>query len=116
MDVNEVKKLAGIPIVEETKEAIRGTNCSTCKYGTSKVKDVKPENLDAQGGTIPENEEQKKRAADADLITLPGKLIPKKKVWCGHKDVDQWVTEHMCCAFWDAPGTLRSYGEQKIGK
>lgn len=116
MDITEAKKLAGLPLTEQKDDVVRGTNCSTCRFGTNKIKEVSADELDKQGGAIPENDEQKERAANADLITLPGKFIPKVKKLCGHKDVDQWVTEHMCCAYWDAPGTYRSYGKQKIGK
>lgn len=93
-----------------------GTNCTNCKHTKgSPTEDVKASDLNEQGGTIPENAEQLKLAEKSDLITMPGKDFPKVKAMCTHPKVKQWVNSRMCCAFWDAPGTLRAYGKQSIG-
>jgi len=74
---------------------------------------------------IYENEEDKPsrldRAKAADLVTLPEnvegtncancKFIDLKEKMCKHPQVDQKVSERMCCALWDAEGTIREWEE-----
>ena len=105
-------------ILEEKTEVVEGTNCANCKFTKgSKSTSVEKEELNAQGGLKITNAGDLKKAKEADLVTLPGKgKMPTVKVWCKHKDVDQWVTPRMCCAFWDAPGVLRDFGEKEVGK
>jgi hypothetical protein len=86
----------------EDGEKIVGTNCFNCKY-IEKTETVNPNELNNNGGIDPKNEDEMKRAKEADLITLPGgdKTDSKNKGLCGHPKVKMYVTARMCCAFWD---------------
>ena len=63
------------------------------------------------------------RAKNADLVTLPEgiegtncancKFVDLKNKYCTHKDVDQKVSERMCCALWDAEGTKREWEKEE---
>jgi hypothetical protein len=81
---------------------IVGTNCYNCKY-IEKTEMVNLSDLNKEGGINPKNEDEMKRAKEADLITLPGgdKSDSKNKALCGHPQVKMYVTSRMCCAFWD---------------
>lgn len=118
MNTNRLRYLAGV-ITEEKEEVMKGTNCANCQYTdgdeAERIEDAKKE-LNEQGGTAPQDAEQMKMAKDGDLITMPGKGTPTHKVMCVHPKIKQYVTERMCCAYWDAPGTLRAYGKQSLGK
>lgn len=106
-----------VVLLVEAEQPMKGTNCGNCKFTKgSKSEDAKPDDLNKQGGTKPENDAQMKLAEKGDLITMPGKHSPKVKVWCKHTKIKQWVTEAMCCGYWDAPGTLRAYGKQELGQ
>ncbi len=71
-----------------------------------------PEKKNDQGGFDPAPD-QVKKFKKIDLITLPVegtncgnclfmKSSAQKGVgFCTHKDVQEWVTSHMCCVFWD---------------
>lgn len=117
MELERLKQLAGVNEAEQ--ETMKGTNCSNCKFTRGqdaiKVEDSSKE-LNEQGGSKPENDEQMATAKQGDLITMPGKKMATHKVMCAHPKMKQYVTERMCCAYWDAPGTLRAYGKQAIGK
>jgi len=115
MDINWLRKTAGM--LTEKEEAMVGTNCSNCMYTKdSKSEKVTEKDLNKQGGCDPDNEKDLKAAKEGDVITMPGKGTPEVKVMCKHPKIAQWVTERMCCAFWDSPGTHRAYGKQAIGK
>lgn len=106
-----------VKLLVEADQPIKGTNCSNCKFTKDqKSQDVTADDLNEQGGTIPENDKQLEAAKQGDLITMPGDHTPKVKVMCSHTKIKQFVTQAMCCAYWDAPGTLRAYGKQAIGK
>lgn len=59
------------------------------------------------------------RAEHADLITLPEnitgtncsncKFVDLKTKMCNHPEVNQKVSERMCCKYWDAEGTKREW-------
>lgn len=68
------------------------------------------------------------RAKNADLLTLPKKVEgtncanckfvkvldeDKGSGFCTHKEVLLPVTKHMCCKFWDADGSSRSWKNEK---
>lgn len=63
--------------------------------------------------------EELERAKETDLITLPEsvkgtncgncKFMDVDKNWCDNKKVNQKVTDRMCCALWDAPGSKRPW-------
>lgn len=88
---------------------VEGTNCGNCKFGATRERAKKSE-LDSQGGFLVPYDAIK-RAREADLITLPGRpaVKPTQKLHCDHKEVQQWVTPRMCCAFWDAEGVKRAW-------
>jgi len=81
--------------------------------------------LNAQGGTVPENEIDRQRAEAVDLVTLPLTIegtncfncqyirplegAARGVGSCVHPDVAQPVTYRQCCALWDAPGTKRDF-------
>lgn len=64
---------------------------------------------------------KKTRARKVDLIVLPEKIkgtncgnceyFDSATKWCNHSQVTQNVTDRMCCALWDAPGTKRKWKE-----
>lgn len=105
-----------IPILLEKEETIRGTNCSNCIFYNGKIIEANEDNLDSQGGGKLTSKEDIDRVKEADLITMPGKGKPEELVMCTHPKVKVYVSERQCCAFWDAKGTYRVYGEQIIGK
>ena len=107
-----------LPLMER-EEVVEGTHCGNCKYSDpQRAKPVDKDDLNKQGGVNPQNDHEMKRAKESDLITMPGKprKMPTHKVPCTHARVKQYVSPRMCCAFWDAPGTLRPYGKQVLGK
>jgi hypothetical protein len=73
-----------------------------------------------------EDENKLERAKAADLVTLPETIvgtncsncifIDLETKTCKHPQVLQKVSERMCCAFWDAPGTLRAWETEKEAK
>lgn len=88
--------------------------------------------INNHGGTIPANERERSRAEQVDLVTLPVKVegtncgnckfISGAQTlgvdrsgnevsggFCNHPKVYQEVTNRMCCALWDSPGTLRDF-------
>lgn len=60
---------------------------------------------------------QLERAKAADLVTLPknitgtncGNCSYIKEGFCTHKKVQQPVSARLCCAYWDAEGTIRPW-------
>lgn len=84
---------------------IEGTSCSSCNFTKdTKCEPVKKSELNKFGGIHSTDTEDLKRAKSADVITMPGAVFPEKKCWCKNPKIIQWVTERMCCNFWDAPG------------
>jgi hypothetical protein len=99
-------------ILIETTNKIEGTNCANCKYAHKERTKVSKSELDPQGGLKITNKEDLRNAKHSDLVTLPGKGTVTEKFYCEHKDIKQFVTERMCCAYWDATGTLRAFGKK----
>lgn len=77
-----------------------------------------------QGGVDPTTRNDLSRAERADLVTLPAQVqgtncsncsyvtvqpTPVAQHWCGHPEVNLPITPRMCCALWDAPGTVRAW-------
>lgn len=75
-----------------------------------------------QGGIDVESKESKERAKEVDLLTMPKgiegtncancKFVeiidPKESIgFCKHPKVLLPVSKRMCCALWDAVGSLR---------
>jgi hypothetical protein len=81
-------------------------NCSNCKFVSPKAEPIKSDELNSQGGIKEQSDEERSRARSVKLITLPGNMKVKEKHWCSESSVDQWVTEHMWCRRWEAPGTI----------
>ena len=96
--------------IEENANLVTGTNCSNCKFTKgSKGQPLEDGDLNAQGG-LNIADKDKKNAKEGDLITLPGKgKTPDAKYWCKNKDIKQFVTGRMCCAYWDAVGCIRDF-------
>lgn len=86
--------------------------------------------LNKLDGLNPTSKVDETKAKKADLVTLPEgikgtncfncRFIGNKSslyendkkteaAMCNHPEVKQMVNERMCCAFWDAKGTLRSW-------
>lgn len=96
---------------------INGTNCGNCRFSdTKKTRAILPVEQNKQGGLLPKDDQELEKSKVADLVTFPGTDTPKKAFWCEHKKMKLWVNERMCCAFWDADGCLRSFGNQQYGK
>jgi hypothetical protein len=97
---------------------VSGTNCKNCIFTKdSSTKKVERGELNSQGGLKISDSKDLEKAKEGDLVTLPGKgVMPSQKVLCQHKDISQYVTERMCCAYWDAPGIIRDFGEKVVGK
>ncbi len=102
--------------VKESVKFIEGTNCKNCvwwKKGSEKP--VGKDELNKYGGLKPPNKEYIAMSKRVDLVTLPGKDTVKEKGFCYHKDINDWVTERMCCAKWDGEGVIREYkGESPL--
>jgi hypothetical protein len=77
--------------------------------------------MNVQGGVNPEGQSAFERAARTDLVTLPINVegtncancrfvtLGNPIAFCIHPAVWQPVTARMCCALWDATGTLRPW-------
>ena len=101
------RQMAGIQ-KEETK--ITGTNCANCiwlKKGSEKP--VDKSELNSNGGLKPTSEAYIDMAKHVDLVSLPGKATVKTKAFCDHEDVQDFVTERMCCAYWDNEDAKRDF-------
>lgn len=102
--------MKALDILTESSSIVIGTNCSNCKFlNTSSATKAEDGDLNPQGGMKITEPDKLKLAQTADLITLPGKKIPTNKVGCKHPKIQQFVTERMCCGYWDAVGVLRSF-------
>lgn len=97
-------------VVEGAPEKIEGTNCGNCTYWVKESeKPVDKSELNEFGGLKAPNEAYVKMSKHADLVTLPGKATVKIKAYCEHKDINDFVTERMCCAYWDGEGVKREF-------
>jgi hypothetical protein len=103
-------------IQENKQKVIEGTNCVNCVWWKKdSEKPVGKDELNSNGGLKPPNKEYIAMSKRVDLVTLPGKDTVKVKGFCYHKDINDWVTERMCCAKWDAKGVIRDYkGESPL--
>ena len=103
-------------INESKQKVIEGTNCKNCVWWKKdSEKPVGKDELNSNGGLKPPNKEYIAMSKRVDLVTLPGKDTVKVKGFCYHKDINDWVTERMCCAKWDAKGVIRDYkGESPL--
>jgi hypothetical protein len=112
------KELSIENVLESTKSNfIEGTNCINCVWWKKdSEKPVGKDELNNNGGLKPPNKEYIAMSKRVDLVTLPGKdTNVKVKAFCYHKDINDWVTERMCCAKWDAKGVIRDYkGESPL--
>lgn len=75
------------------------------------------------GGVVPEERSARNRARNVDLVTLPVQIAGTNcgncrfvagtadpgVGYCAHPKVRQLVTARMCCALWDASGTIRDF-------
>ncbi len=97
-------------VVEGAPEKIEGTNCANCIHWVKESeKPVDKSELNEYGGLKAPNEAYVEMSKHADLVTLPGKAVVKIKAYCNHEDIHDFVTERMCCAYWDGEGVKREY-------
>jgi len=101
-------------IIEAANPSIEGTNCINCRWAAKDRTKVDSKELDPNGGLKIVNKEDLKLAEKGDLVTLPGKKPSKWKFYCEHNKIKQFVTERMCCLYWDAKGTYRAYGKSLL--
>jgi dephospho-CoA kinase len=95
---------------EQVAHKISGTNCKNCVYWNKESEQkVDKSELNENGGLKAPNESYIKMAKHADLVTLPGKATVNMKAFCGHEDIQDFVTERMCCAYWDGKGVKREF-------
>ncbi len=96
------------------KEKIIGTNCFNCKFIANNNEHVVSLELNNEGGINPKNDEEMSRAETADLITLSGgsKADVSIKRFCFNKKIEMYVTDRMCCAFWDNENVNRPWKKQ----
>lgn len=111
------KKKAGKTVpncVPEAVEKVVGTNCRNCSWWKpGSEKPVTKEELNKNGGLKAPNKEYIAMSKRIDLGTLPGEdHNVKVKGFCEHKEINDWVTERMCCSQWDADGMIRDYKGQ----
>ena len=92
-------------------EKIIGTNCFNCIWIPKKDEKTISNELNAEGGIDPKNPEEMDRAKKADLITLPGgsKADASVKRMCANDKIKMYVTERMCCAYWDNAAVKRPW-------
>lgn len=84
----------------------------------------RPLETNQMGGFDHEDNKEKKKFKHVDLITLPedvkgtncGNCKFWKKKFCTHPEIQLWVTERMCCAYWDHEGARRSWEIEDEGK
>jgi len=95
----------------ESVEKVEGTNCRNCSWWKKdSEKPVTKEELNKNGGLKAPNDEYIAMSKRIDLGTLPGEdHNVKVKGFCDHKEINDWVTERMCCSQWDADGMIRDY-------
>lgn len=115
-DTPFVLQKVGSKEIKESVKFIEGTNCKNCVWWKKdSEKPVGKDELNKYGGLKPPNKEYIAMSKRVDLVTLPGKDTVKEKGFCYHKDINDWVTERMCCALWDGKGVIRDYkGESPI--
>lgn len=87
----------------QRQEKILGTNCFNCMWIDQETKMVNREELNDEGGINPKTGYEMKKAKVADLITLPGgsKDDAENKRLCKHSKIKMYVTQRMCCNYWD---------------
>lgn len=115
-DTPFVLQKVGSKEIKESVKFIEGTNCKNCVWWKKdSEKPVGKDELNKYGGLKPPNKEYIAMSKRVDLVTLPGKDTVKEKGFCYHKDINDWVTERMCCAKWDGEGVIRDYkGESPL--
>lgn len=98
-------------VKEEATSKVIGTNCRNCSWWKpDSEKPVTKEELNKNGGLKAPNDEYVAMCKRIDLGTLPGEdHNVKVKGFCEHKEINDWVTERMCCSQWDADGMIRDY-------
>lgn len=101
-------------LTEAVEKKITGTNCLNCSYASYDKEPVSKKELDQQGGLKITDKRDLQLAKESDLVTLPGKGTPTEKFFCSHPKVKQYVTERMCCMYWDAEGVYRAYGKKVV--
>ncbi len=96
--------------MSQTQKVV-GTNCYNCLYISQKEEPVVAIELNDEGGIDPKTQEEMQKAKEADLITLPGgsKSDATSKKMCHNEKIKMYVTERMCCAYWDNKAVKRPW-------
>ena len=84
--------------------------------------DRRDEKKNSQGGLTPHNAAERKKHKHADLITLPTEIkgtncgncsyikdVKKGVGYCTHPDLECYVTERMCCSYWNHDKVKRKF-------
>lgn len=101
--------------ITEAVSKVQGTNCGNCIWRRdAKTKQVQRQDLNRQGGIDAQHTEDLANAKASDLVTLPGRGTADQAFFCANKHIKQWVTDRMCCIYWDAPGVHRSWGKMSL--
>jgi hypothetical protein len=97
----------------QVKQKILGTNCFNCLWIGHETKNVRLDELNNEGGIDPQTKEEMIKAKQADLITLPGsvKEDAEGKRLCNHPNIKMYVTQRMCCSYWDNAQVKRPWNK-----
>jgi Family of unknown function (DUF5824) len=96
--------------VGENVKKVLGTNCKNCIYWDKhSEKHVDKSELNENGGLKAPNKAYLEMSKRVDMVSLPGKATVNIKAYCDNDNVKDFVTERMCCAYWDGEGTKREY-------
>lgn len=92
----------------EVSQLIEGTTCFNCTFTKEqKVEQISSKEINKQGGIDLPKGFDYELAKAVDVITMPGDKTVTTKKWCKNSLVNQWVTERMCCNYWDHEGLLQ---------
>lgn len=98
------------PTTVEEQQKVLGTNCMNCMWWKEDTeKPVGRDELNINGGLKAPNQHYIEMSKQVDLVSLPGRATSNVKAMCDHEDINDWVTERMCCSKWNASGTIRDY-------
>lgn len=87
----------------------------------------KPLETNSQGGFDPQSDKQNQKFKKVDLLTLPEEvkgtncgnceyMRKQGKIgFCKHEDVQDWVTDRMCCNRWSHEGARRAWEKNQEG-
>jgi len=110
MKMKNGRKVPNCVPVKEAVQKVEGTNCGNCVFWCHESEQkVDKSELNENGGLKAPNQAYLEKSKHADLISLPGKGTASVKTICEHPDIKDFVTDRMCCAYWNGEGTKREY-------